>query len=68
MANVTAHGQKTVAFLSHAQMLWLLALLAFPPWAPPSASQVKFRCPLGGGKNTYGHSVTHSKSTANREN
>ena len=40
-------------------MLWLLDFKAFPPWAPPSASQVKFRCPLDGGKNTYGHSVTH---------
>src|SRR4029434_1523419 len=49
-ANVLAHGQKTVAFLSHAQMLWLLDFKAFPPCAPPSASQVKFRCPLDGVK------------------
>lgn len=31
-------------------MLWLLDFKAFPPWAPPSASQVKFRCPLDGVK------------------
>ena len=46
-------------------MLWLLDFKAFPPWAPPSASQVKFRCPLDGGKTPTAivsliHSYTHT--------
>lgn len=46
-------------------MLWLLDFKAFPPWAPPSASQVKFRCPLDGVKTPTAivsliHSYTHT--------